>query len=323
MHIETRLETVSANGLRMRVAMAGEGPLVVLCHGWPEGWRSWRHQIAALAAAGYRVAAPDMRGYGGTEAPPAIEDYSILHMVGDVVGLVEALGESEAVIVGHDWGAVVAWHAALLRPDMFRAVAGMSVPWSPPSSRSLPEVLRTMGLERFYILYFQEEGRAEAELELDPEDALARVYHSASGDCAGGGFAMVPEAGLLAEAPRPDRRPAWLPQNLLDEMAADFRTAGFRGGLNWYRNMDRNRDLLAPWRGRPITQPSLFVAGTRDAVIRFPGSASAIEAYPQTLPGLRGTVMVEGAGHWVQQERPEPVNAALLEFLGGLEDPDA
>jgi pimeloyl-ACP methyl ester carboxylesterase len=312
------LETVTANGLRMRVALAGAGPLVILCHGWPEGWRSWRHQIAALAAAGYRVAVPDMRGYGGAESPAAVEDYSILHLTGDVVGLVEALGEAQAVIVGHDWGAIVAWHAALLRPDMFRAVAGMSVPWSPPGDRSLPDVLRRMGLERFYILYFQEEGRAERELDVDPEDALVRIYHSASGDSAGGGFAMVPEEGLLAAAPRPGRQPDWLPQDVLEEMAADFRTSGFRGGLNWYRNMDRNRDLLRPWRDRPILQPSLFVAGTRDAVIRFPGAASAIEAFGRTLPGLRGTVMVEGAGHWVQQERPDEVNAALLAFLDGL-----
>jgi pimeloyl-ACP methyl ester carboxylesterase len=314
-----KLRTVNANGLQMRVATAGEGPLVLLCHGWPEGWRSWRRQIAALADAGYRAAAPDMRGYGGSDAPEAVDAYSIMHLVGDVVGLVEALGETEAVIVGHDWGAVVAWHAALLRPDLFRAVAGMSVPYSPPSARSLPEVLRRMGLESFYILYFQEEGRAEKELDLDPEDSLAKVYLAASGDAPkGAGFAIVPPEGLLAKAPRPEVQPAWLPQGELAEMAADFRRAGFRGGLNWYRNMDRNRDLLAPWRGQPIRQPSLFVAGARDAVIRFPGSAGAMDAFPQTLPGLRGSVLVEGAGHWVQQERPIEVNEALLAFLRGL-----
>jgi pimeloyl-ACP methyl ester carboxylesterase len=242
-----------------------------------------------------------------------------MHLVGDVVALVEALGETQAVIVGHDWGAVVAWHAALLRPDMFRAVAGMSVPYSPPSARSLPEVVRRMGLESFYILYFQEEGKAERELDLDAEDSLARVYLSASGDAPkGAGFALVPPEGLLAQAPRPEAQPDWLPQAELSAMADDFRQAGFRGGLNWYRNMDRNRDLLAAWRGLPIRQPSLFVAGERDAVIRFPGSAGAMEAFPRTLPGLRASVLVEGAGHWVQQERPDAVNAALLEFLRGL-----
>ncbi len=313
------VQTINANGLSMRVATAGEGQLVLLCHGWPEGWRSWRRQIEALAGAGYRVAAPDMRGYGGTEAPVPVDAYTIMHLVGDVVGLVEALGEREAVIVGHDWGAVVAWHAALLRPDMFRAVVGMSVPYSPPSARSLPEVLRKLGLDDFYILYFQEEGRAERELDLDPEDSLARVYLAASGDAPkGAGFARVPTEGLLANAPRPQVQPSWLPQDLLSEMAEDFGGAGFRGGLNWYRNMDRNRDLLAPWRGQPIRQPSLFVAGAKDAVIRFPGSAGAMEAFPQTLPGLRGSIMVEGAGHWVQQERPAEVNAALIDFLRGL-----
>jgi len=319
MSVQPELQTVNANGLEMRVATAGEGPLVLLCHGWPEGWRSWRRQIEALAVAGYRAAAPDMRGYGGTQAPEAVDAYTIMHLVGDVVGLVEALGEKQAVIVGHDWGAVVAWHAALLRPDLFRAVVGMSVPYSPPSARSLPEVLRRMGMENFYILYFQEEGRAESELDLDPEDSLAKVYLAASGDAPkGAGFALVPPEGLLANAPRPAVQPDWLPQAELAAMAADFRRAGFRGGLNWYRNMDRNRDLLSAWRGQPIRQPSLFVAGAKDAVIRFPGSAGAMDAFAQTLPGLRGSVLVEGAGHWVQQERPDAVNAALLEFLRGL-----
>jgi pimeloyl-ACP methyl ester carboxylesterase len=202
---------------------------------------------------------------------------------------------------------------------MFRAVVGMSVPYSPPSARSLPEVLRKLGLDTFYILHFQEEGRAERELDVDPEDSLATVYFVASGDAPkGAGFALVPPEGLLANSPRPEVQPSWLPQDVLAEMAEDFRGAGFRGGLNWYRNMDRNRDLLAAWRGQPIRQPSLFVAGAKDAVIRFPGSSSAMEAYAQTLPGLRGSVMVEGAGHWVQQERPDEVNAALLEFLRGL-----
>ena len=319
MSVQPELQTVNANGLEMLVATAGEGPLVLLCHGWPEGWRSWRRQIEALAVAGYRAAAPDMRGYGGTQAPEAVDAYTIMHLVGDVVGLVEALGEKQAVIVGHDWGAVVAWHAALLRPDLFRAVVGMSVPYSPPSARSLPEVLRRMGMENFYILYFQEEGRAESELDLDPEDSLAKVYLAASGDAPkGAGFALVPPEGLLANAPRPAVQPDWLPQAELAAMAADFRRAGFRGGLNWYRNMDRNRDLLSAWRGQPIRQPSLFVAGAKDAVIRFPGSAGAMDAFAQTLPGLRGSVLVEGAGHWVQQERPDAVNAALLEFLRGL-----
>jgi epoxide hydrolase A/B len=313
------LREITSNGLAMKVAVAGEGPLVLLCHGWPEGWRSWRSQISAISAAGYRVAAPDMRGYGGTEAPEAVEAYTLLHLVGDMVGLVEALGEREAVIVGHDWGAAVAWHAALLRPDMFRAVVGLSVPWSPPGPRSLPEVLRRMGLDSFYIMHFQEEGRAERALDPDPLDSLARIYHSASAEAPdGAGFAIVPPEGLLAKAPRPERQPAWLPDDLLAEMAADFRAAGFRGGLNWYRNMDRNRDLLAAWRGKPIDQPSLFIAGDRDAVLRFPGSGGAIDAYAETLPGLRGVVMVEGAGHWVQQERPDEVNAALLQFLRGL-----
>lgn len=312
------LREVDARGLSMRVAIAGEGPLVLLCHGWPEGWRSWRHQLTALAGAGYRAAAPDMRGYGGTQAPRPVDAYTLPHLVGDMVGLVEALGATEAVIVGHDWGAAVAWHAALLKPEVFSAVVGMSVPYAPPSARSLPEVLRKLGLTDFYIQYFQEEGRAEGELDKDPLDSLARIYLSASGDAPdGAGFALVPDEGLLARAPRPERLD-WLDRTTLEQMAEDYLRAGFRGGLNWYRNLDRNRDLLTAWRGQAILQPSLFIAGARDAVLRFPGSKSAMDAHAETLAGLRGTVLVEGAGHWVQQEGPEAVNAALLGFLTEL-----
>lgn len=318
MSSEPELREVDARGLRMRLAVAGEGPLVLLCHGWPEGWRSWRHQLKALAEAGFRAVAPDMRGYGGSDAPAAVDAYTMLHLVGDVAGVVEALGDTEAVIVGHDWGAAVAWHAALLKPEVFRAVVGMSVPYAPPGDRSLPEVLRKLGLTNFYIQYFQEEGRAERELDLDPEDALARIYLAASARAPeGAGFAIVPAEGLLARAPRPDRLD-WLDEATLREMAEDFRRSGFRGGLNWYRNLDRNRDLLTAWRGQPILQPSLFIAGQSDAVLKFPGSRSAMDAHPRTLPGLQGDMLIEGGGHWVQQERPHEVNALLLKFLRAL-----
>jgi pimeloyl-ACP methyl ester carboxylesterase len=308
------------NGIRMRVAEQGSGPLVVFTHGWPESWYSWRHQVEALAAAGYRAVAPDMRGYGDTDAPPDIADYTLLHLVGDIVELVHALGETQAVVVGHDWGAVVAWHCALLRPDMFRAVAAMSVPYAPPGRTDLLSSLDKGGIKTFYMQYFQAPGVAEAELERDVRDSLKRVYYSASGDGPEGkGFTVLaPGKGLLDNTVEPEALPAWLSEADLDHYTAEFTRAGFRGGLNWYRNLRRNWQLTMPWRGCPIRQPSLFIAGERDGVLRFPASRAQIEAYPKTLPGLRGCHILPGAGHWIQRERAAEVNTLLVDFLRGL-----
>ena len=311
---------LQVNGLCMRVAIAGQGPLVLLCHGFPELAHSWRHQVAALAAAGWRAAAPDMRGYGGSDAPPGVEQYSLLHLVGDMVGLVQALGETRAVIVGHDWGAAVAWHAALLRPDLFHAVAGMSVPYTPPARQDLLSSLEKAGVNDFYMQYFQAEGVAEAELEADPAASIRRIHYSGSGDGPERStFGRLGSAGLLAGTTDPERLPDWLPAQDIALYAAAFASRGFRGPLNWYRNLRRNAALLLPWCGLPIRQPSLFIAGTRDDVLRFPASKAQIEAYPRTLPGLRGCHLLEGAGHWVQRERAAEVNALLLDFLEGLD----
>lgn len=313
-------ETHTVNGIAMRVAVQGTGPLVLFCHGWPESWYSWRSQLAALSAAGYRCAAPDMRGYGGTEAPADVQQYSILHLVGDMVALVKALGETQAIVVGHDWGAPVAWHCALLRPDMFRAVAGMSVPWSPPGHVEFLAHLRGMGIHHFYMQYFQQPGVAEAEFEADVEASLRRIHFSGSGDGPeNSAFGMLPEGqGFLSTTVEPTQLPAWLPAQDVAYYAAEFQRAGFRGGLNWYRNIPRNWELMAPWRGCVIHQPSLFIAGSKDGVLKFPASQSHINNYPRTLPGLRGCHILEGAGHWVQRERAEAVSALLLDFVKSL-----
>ncbi len=322
---ELSFQDRQVNGIRMRVAEQGSGPLVLFCHGWPESGHSWRHQLAALAAAGYRAVAPDMRGYGHTEAPPAIEQYTLLHLVGDMVDLVKALGEERAVIVGHDWGAPVAWHSALLRPDVFHAVVGMSVPYSPPSRTDLLSALEAQGIHNFYMQYFQTPGVAEAELERDVEASLRRIYFSASGDRpAGGLFGLILAGhGFLDNTVDPAVLPAWLSAEDIAHVAQEFRHAGFRGGLNWYRNLRRSSELLAPWRGCVIHQPSMFIAGARDAVLKFPGFAAQIEHFGRTLPGLRGSHLLDGAGHWVQRERADAVNALLLGFLRSLPDPSA
>jgi pimeloyl-ACP methyl ester carboxylesterase len=317
--VSATTQTLQVNGLRMQVTTAGNGPLVLLCHGFPELSHSWRHQVAALAAAGCSVAAPDMRGYGGTEAPAEIEQYTLLHLVGDMVDLVRVLGQTQAVVVGHDWGAAVAWHCALLRPDLFRAVAGLSVPYAPPGKVDLITALEKAGIHDFYMQYFQAPGVAEAELDADPAASIRRIHWSGSGDApARSTFGRLGGGGLLANTSEPPQLPGWLSAADLEVYAAAFRASGFRGGLNWYRNLRRNTALLSPWRGQPIRQPSLFIAGTRDDVLKFPASQAQIDAYPRTLPGLRGCHLIDGAGHWIQRERADAVNALLIEFLRGL-----
>ena len=317
---EVSLQTLPLNGIHIRVAVQGRGPLVLLCHGFPESWCSWRHQLAALASAGYRAVAPDMRGYGGTDAPPDVASYTMLHHVGDMTELVHALGETQAVIVGHDWGAPVAWSAALLRPDIFRAVAGLSVPFSPPSGVNLLDALEKQGIRTFYMQYFQTPGVAESELGADPEATLLRLAYSMSGDGPGRVVAgvLAPGAGFLDNTVEPDVLPAWLDREDLAYVAREFSRTGFRGGLNWYRSMALSTQLLAPWRGAIIHQPSLFVAGTRDDVLKFPNSRLQIDHFPTTLPGLRGCHILEGAGHWIQRERAAAVNELLVAFLDGL-----
>jgi len=308
--------TVDTNGIRMRVAEQGAGPLVLLCHGFPESWYSWRHQLPALAAAGYHAVAPDMRGYGGTDQPEPIDQYTQLHHVGDMVGLLDALGADTAVIVGHDWGAPVAWNAALLRPDRFRAVAGLSVPYTPRGGTRPTEALAHAYGETFmYMLYFQTPGVAEAELSRDVRSTVRRVLYAISGD--GGGMPVLPKRStFLQSLPEPEMLPAWLSEADVDFYTGEFVRTGFRGGLNWYRNLDRTWELMAAWRGARITVPALFVAGDRDPVIRR--NRAAMDGLAETVPGLRERVLLPGAGHWTQQERPAEVNDALITFLAGL-----
>ena len=320
--------TVEANGVRIHVAEAGKGPLVLLCHGWPESWYSWRHQIEALANAGFRAVAPDMRGYGETDRPEAIEAYTIFHLVGDMVGLLDALGADRAAIVGHDWGAPVAWHAALLRPDRFRAVAALSVPFRPRAAARPTTLMPQTEKSWFYQLYFQEPGVAEAELERDPRASIRRLLYSASGDVprrhsidAPGDAApgMVPRTGgFLTRLIDPNPLPPWLSEADLDVYSDAFRRTGFRGGLNWYRNIDRNWALTAPFAGLKVTVPALYVAGDRDLVVGFTGADKLIANLRRDVPALREIVMLPGCGHWTQQERPGEVNAALLGFLRDL-----
>jgi pimeloyl-ACP methyl ester carboxylesterase len=313
--------TVETNGIRMHVAEAGAGPLVVLCHGFPELWYSWRHQLAALAAAGYRAVAPDMRGYGRTDRPDAIEEYTLFHMLGDIVGLVDAFGADNAVIAGHDWGAPVAWHAAQLRPDRFRAVVALSVPFRARGKERPTTVMPQTEDAVWYQLYFQEPGVAEAELDPHARAVFRSSRIAISGDAPPGTppFGMVPR-----KAPRyrwnaePPPLPAWLSEADVDFYTGEFTRTGFRGGLNWYRNIDRNWELLAPFDGLSVTVPALYIAGDRDPVVRFPGMERHIADLAKFVPQLSTTVMLPGCGHITQEERPAEVNAAMIDFLRRL-----
>ena len=308
-----------ANGIRIHYVEQGTGPLVLLCHGFPESWYSWRHQLSALAEAGFRAVAPDMRGYGQTSKPDAIEAYSLPHLVGDMVGLLDALGEPHAVIAGHDWGGPVAWHAALLRPDRFRAVISLSVPFRPRGEVRPTSVMPRTAETMFYQLYFQTPGVAEADLEQDIPGALRRILCSGFGDAvADREVGMIPAGGLLAIMPDTPALPSWLTQADLDFYAGEFRRTGFRGPLNWYRNIDRNWEMLAPFRGATVTVPALYMYGDRDVVGRFPGASQTIDNLPRMVPKLHATVRLEKCSHWTQQERPAEVNAAMIAFLRGL-----
>ncbi len=318
MTAEIKHHNVSVNGVRLHLAEQGEGPLVLLCHGWPELCYSWRHQLPALAAAGYRAVAPDMRGYGRSEAPADVRAYSLLHLVGDMVGLLRALGAEKAAIVGHDWGAPVAWGSALLRPELFPVVAAMSVPHRARTPIPPLELLRKAGLDNFYWLYFQTPGIAEAEFERDVTATLRRILYTGSGDAPkdrGLGLVLKPGRGFLDNTLDPERLPPWLTEADIATMAEEFRKSGFRGGLNYYRNIDLNWELLAPWQDAVIRQPALFIAGALDAVITGTIGKGAAETLSTVVPGLKRKLIIDGAGHWIQQERPREVNAALIAFL--------
>ncbi len=305
--------SISANGIELFLREQGQGPLVVLCHGWPELSYSWRHQISAIANAGFHVVAPDMRGYGRTSAPADVNAYSIFDTVGDMVGLVTALGEKQAVIVGHDWGAPVAWHAAMFRPDMFTKVAGLSVP-PPFRGRARPlDSLRAGGVSNFYWQYFQSPGVAEAEFERDVAATMRKILGRGVSDP--DALFITEGKGFLGNILPVLALPDWISEADIATFAEAFQKSGFHGGLNWYRNLDRNWELTAPWQGAQIHQPSLFVAGSKDSVVTGLIGAKRVNELERVLPNLRQKLIIDGAGHWVQQERPNEVNAALIAFL--------
>jgi pimeloyl-ACP methyl ester carboxylesterase len=316
---------IETNGISMHIAEQGQGPLLLLCHGFPETWYSWRYQLPALAAAGYHVVAPDQRGYGQTDCPAVIESYTILHLVGDLVGLLDVLNEDQAIIIGHDWGANVAWHAALLRPDRFPTVITMSVPYAPrgPVSGSRSTVRPTEAIRKLasnhYMLYFQQPGVAEAEMERDVRTTMCQLLHALSGDAPVSErwqpVLAGPDAGMLTSLVVPERLPDWLTEEDIEMYTSQFQRTGFRGGLNWYRNIDRNWELLAAYSGAKITQPTLLLYGDSDPSLAY--ASSQLERQSRYVPHLHEQIF-PGCGHWIQQERAAQVNEAIITFLQSL-----
>ncbi|MFI4992324.1 MAG: alpha/beta fold hydrolase [Solirubrobacterales bacterium] len=291
---------LATNGIELNVLDEGGGPLVVLCHGFPELAFSWRHQMPALAGAGFRVVAPDMRGYGRSSAPQAVEAYDVVTLCGDMTGLLDALGEEQAIFIGHDWGANLAWQLAVLHPERVRAVAGLSVPFVPRApAPPMPIMRRHLG-EDFYMAWFQEPGVADEALARDVRRTLTTKRQWT--------------AQWAEKDDAPAEPPPWLSEQELGVYVEAFQRTGFTGGLNWYRNIDRNWELTADAVGRRLEQPALFLTGERDPVRLFMPAA----AMHGSVTDLRAEIVVPGAGHWVQQQEPAAVNEALLGFLAEL-----
>jgi pimeloyl-ACP methyl ester carboxylesterase len=310
---------IEINGIRMHYVEAGSGPLVLLCHGFPESWYSWRHQLGALAAEGYHAVAPDLRGYGQTDRPEALEAYDIFQLTGDVVGLVNALDEGAAVLVGHDWGAWIAPYAAILRPDLFRAVALLSVPYVPRRAVNESQWEQQKYPGKIFYQAVLRSPQAEQFFGVDVRTRLLSGFWTLSGDSTPerrwkpardpGGPEVLPAS--------PSDPPPWLTTQDLDFFEGEFKRTGFTGGLNYYRNMDRNWAHTPFLDGAKLLQRTLFIAGEKDPVLEFLDEEFA--ALEINVPNLWQKALIPGAGHWIQQERPAEVSQLLIEFLRTVE----
>ncbi|MCT2558532.1 alpha/beta hydrolase [Tsuneonella sp. YG55] len=303
----------------LRCAIEGTGPLVIFVHGFPESWYSWRHQIGPVAGEGYTACAIDVRGYGGSDKPPEVADYTLEKIAGDLVGLADALQpDAPVILVGHDWGAPIVWNTALTHPERIVAVAGLSVPFAGVPSRPFTEVFRehfTSQGKFFYQEYFQEPGVAEAEAEADPQGFVHRMMYSICGDVPPGAYWDKPLGAKFLDG-LPDPRPVpWLTQEDIAFYGREFSQSGFRGPLNRYRNHERDYEWLQGWKGKRIEQPSLFIGGDRDpATFLFGAVADPVAMMRNFAPRVEGHIL-EGVGHWTQQERPQEVNRLLLDWL--------
>lgn len=311
---------VETNGVHLRVIEAGDrgAPVVVLAHGFPELAFSWRHQIAALAEAGFHVLAPDQRGYGGSSKPERVDAYNVVELSADIVGLLDDVDAERAVLVGHDFGAVVAWGAPLLYPDRFSAVVGLSFPPVPRPRVPTTQAFRKLfGDNFFYILYFQDPGPADEELNRDPATTLRRLMRMESTSDEAAALRMLapgPE-GFIERIPEPGGLPPWLGRREFDRYVDEFTRNGFTAPLNWYRCFDLNWELTATTPAATIAVPSLFVGGAADPTLAY----TPRHRVHDVVSGDYAEVMIDDAGHWLMEQKPDEVNKVLLEFLSRLE----
>jgi pimeloyl-ACP methyl ester carboxylesterase len=319
---DVEFRTVNNGEIELRVAVVGSGPLIVCVHGWPELWYSWRHQMRHFAACGFTVAAMDVRGYGGSSKPTHISAYSLTELTGDVAAVIDAIGDGEAIVFGHDWGAPIAWNTARLHASKIRAVAGLSVPYTPVGPDSSIERWKALYPDKFfYQLYFQEPGVVEAEVSVDVTVSLRKIYYGASGD--GAGKLLTPkkaDSTLLEGLIDPDPFPAWMSPDDLQVYVEAFEAGGWHGPFNRYRAQGLDAEQLGSLQdpGPSLTQPAAFVAGELDGVRNFIPGVDIFSHAANACDDFRGSTIVPGVGHWVQQEAPEATNAALTEFVQGL-----
>ena len=319
----TDFRIIDTGGARLRVAVEGTGPLVVMVHGFPESWYSWRHQMPALAAAGYTAAAIDVRGYGGSDKPRAVDAYSMEALTADIAGVAHALQPgTPAILLGHDWGAPIVWNTILSRPERFRAVAALSVPFTGVAKRPFSETFRRAFTDKgrfFYQEWFAAVGPAEDEAERDVRDFLRKFYYAISGDAPAGTWPEKPVgATLLDGMVDPGVMPAWMSNADLDYYVAEFEASGFFGPLSRYRNHERDWAWQQQFADRRIEAPALFIGGSKDpATNGFGAIADPIAVMRPHVPNVEGHIL-KGVGHWTQQERPEEVNRLLLDWLARL-----
>jgi len=315
---------IDTGELRLRAAIEGQGPLVIMVHGFPESWFSWRHQMGPVADAGFTACAIDVRGYGGSDKPWPVEAYAMERMVADVAGVARALSpNAPAILLGHDWGAPIVWNSALTRPETFRAVGALSVPYMGTGTRPFSEIFDEIFTQKnrfFYQAYFQKEGVAEAEAEADVRGFLRKFYYAISGDAPDGSWPSDKTASdpLLKGLVDPQPFPAWLTAADLDYYVGEFKGSGLRGPINRYRNHERDFAWLQGFKDRKIEQPALFISGTRDLAFNMLGGPDPIQVMRNFVTDLKVAEVLEGCGHWTQQERPKEVNALLIPWLKSL-----
>ncbi|KAL6500305.1 hypothetical protein OROHE_025671 [Orobanche hederae] len=308
-------KTIHTNGINIHVAEIGDGPAILFLHGFPELWYTWRHQMLALSSRGYRAIAPDLRGYGDSDAPPSASSYTAFHIIGDLVGVLDALGLDRVFLVGHDWGAAIAWYFCLIRPDRIRALVNMSVVFQPRNPKRKPvESMRAILGDDYYICRFQEPGEAEEEFARVDTTRLIKKFLTSRNPSP---LQVSKEVGFGGSSQKPITMPSWLSEEDVEYYASKFNQKGFTGGLNYYRAMDLNWELMAPWTGVQIKVPVKFIVGDVDLTYNTPGVKEYIHGggFKKHVPFLQELVIMEGVAHFLNEEKPEEISEHIYDFV--------